>query len=183
MTAIGTKATARAFCVAAALALSSGCGGPDAEDPAELVDLASATRSKPTKPPPPPPPPTSSVRLGFAATAPSATTFEPLAQASIDATPTLYVVADWNGVAADAVERLDVFMPGGALYASLDLPIAATTRGDLQFQVLGDGTRRLTYLLQVWGTPIESYRMTGSWSARASLVGGSASATASVVLE
>lgn len=127
-------------------------------------------------------PPSPSVVLAFAAAAPAGA-FEPIVSATIMDTATLYVVADWKNAPSGAAERLDVLMPGGALYASLELPIGETDRGDVQFQVLEDGTRRVTYLLQVWGTPIESYQMTGPWSARVTLVGGTATATAGVTLE
>ncbi|HYD43099.1 MAG TPA: hypothetical protein VEB43_19860 [Anaeromyxobacter sp.] len=123
-----------------------------------------------------------SVTLTFAALEPAGAV-EGLASAAIDDTPTLYVVAEWKGVPAGAVERLVVAMPGGAVYASLELPVGETERGDVRFQVLEDGTRRLTFLLHVWGTPIESLRMTGAWTATATLVGGTATATASVTLE
>jgi len=123
-----------------------------------------------------------SVSLAFAAAVPAGA-FEPLMVAALQETATLYVVADWKNVPAGAVERLDVVMPGGALYASLELPLAETERGDLRFEVLEDGTRRLTFLLPVWGTPIESYGITGTWSATATLVGGTATASASIELE
>lgn len=122
------------------------------------------------------------VTIAFAAAAPAGS-FDPLASASIQDTRILYVVADWKDLPAGAAERLDILMPGGALYASLELPIGETQRGDLQFQVLEDGTRRVTYLLQVWGTPIESYQITGPWSASVTLVGGTASASAGITLQ
>jgi len=166
----------RSIGFAAAAALLAACGG----------DLVDAT-AKPVTPDAPgtvlvPGDAAPSVTLAFAAAAPAGS-FDPLASTTIQDTATLYVVADWKNLPAGAAERLDVLMPGGALYASLELPVGETTRGDVQFQLLADGTRRVTYLLQVWGTPIESYQITGPWSASVTLVGGTAGATASVVLE
>jgi hypothetical protein len=47
---------------------------------------------------------------------------------------------------------------------------------------LTDGTRRVAFKLLIWGTTIETYADVGTWTARASLVGGGASTTATFVL-
>lgn len=167
----------RTLGLAAAAALLLACGGELVDDTAQPgTPGAPGTVLVPDDAAP-------SVTVAFAATAPAGS-FDPLTAATIFDTATLYVVADWKDLPAGAAaQRLDVLMPGGALYASLELPVAETGRGDVQFRTLEDGTRRVTYLLQVWGTPIESYQITGPWSVRVTLVGGSATASASVALE
>lgn len=155
-----------AFAAAAALLLA--CGG-------ELVDTTGQPGAPVVEPAP-------SVTIAIATAAP-ATDLTPVASAAIDDTATLYLVTDWKNLPPGAVARLDVRMPGGVPYSSLEIPVGETERGDVRFQVLEDGTRRLSFLLQIWGTPIELQRMTGSWSATATLVGGDASASASVGLE
>lgn len=169
----------------AALTLASGCGGDPSEGAGEPGDLElqamtqEADLAGPAAKPPRPPVP--SVTLAFADFLPTGA-FDPLVEATIWDTAILYIVADWKNVADTASERLDIQMPGGALYAGMDLPIAETTRGDLDYQVLADGTKRLTYFLYVWGTPIEFYNMTGLWTATATLVNGTATDTATVTL-
>jgi hypothetical protein len=167
----------RSIGFAAAAALLLACGGELTDDGAQPgTPGAPGTVLVPDEAAP-------SVTLAFAAAAPTGS-FDPLASAVLHDTATLYVVADWKNLPAGAAaQRLDVLMPGGALYAGLELPVGETARGDVQFRTLEDGTRRVTYLLQVWGTPIESYQITGPWSARVTLVGGTASATAGVTLE
>jgi hypothetical protein len=160
----------RSFAILAA-ALLSACGG--LVDPNAQPDTPGTVLRPDASSP--------SVSLAFSAGVPGGAV-EALSQASIDDTATLYVVADWKNIPANGAEQLDLYLPNGTLYASLELPIAATERGDLAFEVLGDGTRRLTFSLHVWGTPIESLRMAGTWTAVVSLVGGAATASAYVVL-
>jgi hypothetical protein len=136
------------------------------------------TPSEPSTPSQPSAPTGETVVLAIAASAPG-TSFTPVTEVSIEESSAVYVVADWKSdVPADAHERLDLRSPDGAAYASLDLSIAAATRGDVTYRVLDDGTRRLAFRLAVWGTQIESLPLTGTWSATVSLVGGSATATA-----
>lgn len=110
---------------------------------------------------------------------------DPLAavsQASIHDTPLLYVVADWTGVGADAAEQVVIRTPRGTVFASMQISFTEDQRGDVIVQVLPDGTRRVAYALQIWGTSIEQLSRTGDWSAQVSLVGGDLGATTRVTL-
>ncbi len=69
----------------------------------------------------------------------------------------VHVVVEWSGVPAGSVQRLDLLKPSGLLYASAAATIPA------------DG--RTVYTLQIAGTPVESYEMTGTWVALARLEG------------
>ena len=127
-------------------------------------------------------PSTASVVLAFATSAPG-DVFVPVSSVSLDAVPTVYVVADWKDLSGEATEQLEIVTPSGTLYAGLEIPIASSTRGDVQYRVLADGTRRVVYLLRLWGTAIERQRRTGQWTATVQLKGGTAAATSSFMLQ
>ncbi len=139
----------------------------------------------PTDPPPPTNPPVvpaePAVTVGFAAELP-ADSFVSLADVSIADTAYLWVVADWSGVAADQAERLELVSPEGSAYYTLEIPFADADTSLTHVAGLADGTRRVAFKLCIWGTTIATYYDVGTWTARASLVGGSASTTATFVL-
>ena len=129
----------------------------------------------------PPPVAGPAVALGFATELPAGD-YTPAAEAAIADTPSLWVVADWSGVTPDQSERLELVSPEGSVYYAQEIPFADTDTSLVHAAALPDGTRRAAFQLLIWGTTIESYADVGTWTARATLVGGSASAEASVVL-
>ena len=92
------------------------------------------------------------------------------------------VVADWSGVAADGSERLQLRAPDGNVYYATSIPFTGATGSDRSVSVLDDGTLRTVYVLQVAGTPIEQYAMTGTWSVSVALDGADTSASVSFQL-
>jgi len=108
--------------------------------------------------------------------------FTPVVGADIASTPALYAVADWTGVSAGQVERLELVSPDGSLYYALDIPLSDTSTSLVHVSTLPDTTVRAVYELVVWGTPIDLYNQVGTWTATAKLEGGDTVASATVVL-
>jgi len=121
------------------------------------------------------------VALGFAAELPAGD-YTSAAEATIADTPSLWVVADWSGVTADQSEQLQLIAPDSTSYYEAEIPFADTNTSLVYSAALADGTRRVAFQLLIWGTTIESFDEVGSWTAKATLVGGSAGGQATVVL-
>jgi hypothetical protein len=135
----------------------------------------------PTDPPAVPPAAGPALALGFAAELPAGA-YAPASEAAIADTPSLWVVADWSGVTADQSERLVLFSPEGSVYYALEIPLADTDTSLVHVAALADGTRRAAFQLLVWGTTIQSYDDVGTWTAQATLTGGTVAGQATVVL-
>jgi hypothetical protein len=150
--------------VLAALLLLAGCGGA----PGDLVDGGSGIG--PTQAGDP------AVALGFTAEVPvgsytSAETFE------LFTTPSIRVVADFSNVGAEGVERLELRAPSGIVWFTTVIPFSGATGSDRSVTELPDGSYRVVFVLEVAGTPIETYQMTGAWTASAVLDGTSTGAS------
>jgi hypothetical protein len=107
----------------------------------------------------------------------------PATSVDLFSTPELFVVADWTGVDTSLSQRIELFAPNGGLYFSTVIPFAGTERGDASVSVEPDGSYRVWFVLQIAGTPIEMFAMSGTWRAAVSLVGGETSASATVALQ
>lgn len=175
----------------AVCAWMSACGGTTPTDPRDSATPTDPTVvvQPPTTPPPsevdpvdpasPAEPASPSVSVRFAVAAQDGS-LQPATTTSILATAAMYVVADWRDLPADAVEQLALIAPSGSLYLSPSFSLADGQGATLE--ALADGTVRATYRVGIWGTSIASYRRTGSWTATASLVGGTATAAATIDL-
>ncbi len=145
------------------------CGGAE-ESSYALDDLADGKK----------PPPTS-VRLAFADSIPTGA-FTPLTQAYIDSTPAVYVVADWTSVTTAQSEHQNLISPEGSLYYGTDISFADQSTSLVTSFALPDGTRRVVFKLLIWGTTIESYHDSGTWTANVNLVNGTVTGTTTIEL-
>lgn len=116
----------------------------------------------PTRPPPPPPQATGTLALHDGAGGAGPLRLATLKRLAIDAT--------YQGEPGTHSLRLDVLGPNGQLYAQL--------LGTLQAGP--DGAGAASDSLEVAGTPVEGYHMTGTWRVVLSMDGGQALASASV---
>jgi hypothetical protein len=123
-----------------------------------------------------------STALGFA-DAVSGDDYASASLISIYDVPELYVVADWTGVAPDGAQRLALYAPSGVLYYSTVIPFSQPARSDVRVVVRPDGSRRVAFTLQIWGTTIERFQLAGTWRAEVGLDGGEVLASSTVVLE
>jgi len=165
---------ARALCLAT---LAAACGpAPDHVAAGGQGDTVVVTDQ-----PPPAPPAGPKVALGFATELPAGD-YSGQSEAAISETPSLWVVADWSGVTGDQSEQLELIAPEGSSYYAAEIPFADTNTSLVHSAALADGTRRVAFQLLIWGTTIESYDEVGTWTARATLAGGSAGGQAAVVL-
>lgn len=142
----------------------------EVEPPAAPVEPAPVEPAGPT------------LSVAFASTLPEGE-FSPLEVALLDSTPSVYVVADWTGVADDQIERLTLTDPDGAVYHARNIALNAATTSLVRAWTLPDGTRRVTFKLLIRGTTIETYGQVGTWTAKVALVGGSLSGTAALELQ
>jgi hypothetical protein len=120
--------------------------------------------SEPVRPPPPPPAATGTLAVHGVSGSAGALRLGDLARFAIDAT--------YQGEPGVHALRVDVLTPRGQLYAQL--------AGTLDAGAGGAGAASLG--LEVAGTPIESYRMTGTWQFILSVDGGAALASTSVAV-
>ncbi len=155
-----------------AAALLAGCGGAGSGASAEGEDPAV---TDPVVPPAP------AVAVAFAAALPPGD-FVPAVEAAIGSTPALWVVADWTGATAGQVERLVLTSPLGSVYYAVEIPLVESEGSLVRVALLPDGTRRATFQLLIWGTEIETYAETGTWTAAVTLLGEGTTGAAEVVL-
>ena len=148
----------------ATLLLLAGCGSP----PAGLVDGGNGIE--------PGPPGDPTVTLGFTVDAPSGA-YASVATFQLFTTTSIHVVADFQNAGADGAERLELRGPSGIVYYSLTIPFTGATGSDRSVALMPDGSYRVMYVLEVAGTSIEMYQMTGTWTVRAVLDGTTISAT------
>jgi hypothetical protein len=167
--------------------LMGACGADPGELPGEggqasIGDDVESPVVAPVAPAAPVAPVAPAAMLAFASSV-NGEEYTPALQAGIDGTPEIYVVADWTGVAPEDSQRLALYAPNGTLYYSTAIPFTQPERSDVSVQVLADGTRRVIFTLQIWGTTIEMYRRVGTWRAEVGLDGGAVAASSTVVLE
>jgi hypothetical protein len=152
-----------------AVAALSGCGG----GPGTGSDGNSSIVSDPGGTP--------ALSLGFSVEVPAA------AYTSVEAfelftTTQVRVVTDVTNVGPDQAERLDLYAPTGNLWFSTVIPFSGATGSDRTVTVLPDGSFRSIYVLEVAGTPIETFQMTGAWRATATLEGTTTTASKTFAL-
>jgi len=161
------------------LVATTACGGAGSSaDPAAADSAAASPGSQEGAPAQPAVP---AVKVAFAADLPDGA-FTALDQASIADASAIYVVADWTGVTADQFERLALTSPEGTVYYATSIALADGATSLTQAWGLDDGTRRVTFKLLIWGTPIESYQDVGTWTATVKLLDGTAGGTATFEL-
>lgn len=174
---------ASALILLAACAWISSCGPTPSDEPVGIETPTGPTVvvDDPTPPPVTPPvePAAPSVSVTFAVAADDGA-LQPATSASLLATPTMFVVADWKDLPADAAEQLALIAPSGSVYASTSF--ALVDGQGAAVETLSDGTVRATYRVEIWGTSIAQYRRTGIWTATVSLVDGTANASATIDL-
>jgi hypothetical protein len=136
--------------VMVAVTMVAGCGSEPGDGlPAQEAeqDLSKKTSEPPT---PTPSPALPSAAIRFTSAVPVGD-FLDSTEFPLHETLQIHVVVDWSNVPAASVQRLDLIKPNGLLYASATATVPA------------DG--RAVYTLQVAGTPVEMYGMTGTWTA------------------
>jgi len=148
-----TRTSAVAMVAVAALC---GCGPGASRDGGSNVELL--------------PHGTPELSLGFSADAPT-TTYVSVDQFELATTTQIRVVADFANVETVGAERLDLYGPNGNLWYTTVIPFTGATGSDRAVTALPDGSLRAIYVLEVAGTPIETYQMTGAWRAAATLDG------------
>lgn len=121
--------------------------------------------SEPVRPPPPPPAATGTLEVHGGSGSASALRLADLARFAVDAT--------YQGEPGAHALRVDVLNPQGQLYAQL--------AGTLDAGAGGAGAASLG--LEVAGTPVESYRMTGAWQFILSVDGAALASTSVTVVE
>ena len=117
-----------------------------------------------------PPPVVPTCALGISAAAPSGA-YTSVDRYELFSTNQVYLVADFANVSASQAERLDLYAPSGSLWYATLITFNGATGSDRAVVVLPDGTTRVTYLLEVAGTPIETFNMTGTWRVTVTLDG------------
>jgi len=151
--------------VVAALMLLAGCGGAPPSDPTDGGNGIEPGQSGDP-----------AVALGFTAEAPAGA-YASVAAFELFTTTSVRVVADFANVGADGAERLALRGPSGIVYYTTVIPFTGATGSDRSVTVLPGGAYRVVYLLEVAGTPIETFQMTGAWTAEVVLDGTATSAT------
>jgi hypothetical protein len=84
------------------------------------------------------------------------------------------IAVDWKNVTGIRTQRLDLIAPNGGLYATAYTDFATTTAATgsaVQATPQPDGSYRVWNTLQVAGTTIDLYGMTGTWKVVAALDG------------
>ncbi len=132
---------------------------------ATLLLASCQAPSEPVRPPPPPPTATGTLAVHGGSGIAGALRLADLARFAVDAT--------YQGEPGTHALRVDVLAPRGQLYAQL--------AGTLDAGAGGAGAASLA--LEVAGTPIESYRMTGTWQFILSVHGAALASTSVAVVE
>jgi len=164
------RAVAGGVLVAAAVAVLAGCGGAANDDPSAAL-----------RPTDPGTPATPALVVAFADAVP-AEAFTPVATANLDATPSLYVVADFTSLPTGQSALVTIMSPEGTAYLQQPVALSDGAVGLASVSQLQSGAVRLVFALPVWGSTIESYRRTGLWQASVSLQGSDLAGTAQLDL-
>ena len=105
-----------------------------------------------------------------------------ITDADLLATDRVYVSTRWTGPTAGRAQRLDLLSPNGAVYYSTTVPLDGPAPAGVVLETEPDGSRRVVVTLEVAGTPIDMFWMTGAWRATASLEQGDVTASATLLL-